>query len=216
MSDRSNSLPPSLEDLSALADGQLGVEQADSVASRWRDQHELRSAWHAYHLIGDVLRSDELASAGTRDEAFLQRLRGRLAAEPVVLAPAQPPQAKELQSRGEARVGAARRRWAAPAAVAAGVMVVAGALVATRMNEAPAPERTAVLALANGAEPAAASAPVVAQPAQPERVIAVNGELMRDAQLDRYLAAHKQFGGTTALGVPSGFLRGATYEAPQR
>jgi sigma-E factor negative regulatory protein RseA len=38
--------------------------------------------------------------------------------------------------------------------------------------------------------------------------------LIRDAQLDRYLAAHKQFAGSSALGVPSAFLRGATVDAP--
>ena len=35
-----------------------------------------------------------------------------------------------------------------------------------------------------------------------------------DAQSGRYVAAHMQFGGSSALGVPSGFLRGATLQAP--
>jgi len=38
------------------------------------------------------------------------------------------------------------------------------------------------------------------------------GLLVRDARLDAYLAAHKQFGGSSALGLPSGFLRAATRE----
>ena len=45
--------------------------------------------------------------------------------------------------------------------------------------------------------------------AEPQALVA-NGKLIRDARLDSYLAAHKQFAGTSALGVPSGFLRSAT------
>ena len=36
--------------------------------------------------------------------------------------------------------------------------------------------------------------------------------MLRDARLERYLAAHKQFAGTSALGVPSAFLRSATVD----
>ena len=48
------------------------------------------------------------------------------------------------------------------------------------------------------------------------QALAVNGQFVRDAQLDRYLAAHKQFAGSSALGVPSGFLRSATIEMAGR
>jgi sigma-E factor negative regulatory protein RseA len=211
MSDRSNPISqPLLEELSAFADGQLDHDAASRVAAKWRDCEETRKAWHSYHLIGDVLRSDELAGS-TRDEAFLQALRARLAQEPVVLAPALSAEVDEhahtaaVAAAGGGRPGR-RRRWGAPAAVAAGFMVVAGALVVTRVDQSAAP----VTALAVAA-PEPAKAATVEQP-----VLVVNGELVRDAQLDRYLSAHKQFGGSTALGVPSGFLRSATYEAPSR
>jgi sigma-E factor negative regulatory protein RseA len=36
--------------------------------------------------------------------------------------------------------------------------------------------------------------------------------MIRDAQLDALLAAHKQFGGASALQGPAGFLRSATFE----
>jgi sigma-E factor negative regulatory protein RseA len=39
-------------------------------------------------------------------------------------------------------------------------------------------------------------------------------KIIRDARLDRYLAAHKQFAGSSALGVPSGYLRAATTADP--
>jgi sigma-E factor negative regulatory protein RseA len=47
-------------------------------------------------------------------------------------------------------------------------------------------------------------------------MLVADGQLVRDARLQRYLAAHKQFGGSSALGVPSGFLRAATSQPPER
>jgi phage-related protein len=44
----------------------------------------------------------------------------------------------------------------------------------------------------------------------------VNGAVVRNAQLDRYLDAHKQYFGSSALGPSPGFLRSATYETPSR
>jgi sigma-E factor negative regulatory protein RseA len=38
------------------------------------------------------------------------------------------------------------------------------------------------------------------------------GVIVRDAHLDELLAAHKQVGGSSALQMPSGFLRNATFE----
>jgi sigma-E factor negative regulatory protein RseA len=40
--------------------------------------------------------------------------------------------------------------------------------------------------------------------------------MIRDARLDELLAAHRQSGGASALQMPSGFLRNATFEGPAR
>jgi sigma-E factor negative regulatory protein RseA len=40
--------------------------------------------------------------------------------------------------------------------------------------------------------------------------------MIRDPQLDALMAAHRQFGGTSALQMPTGFLRNATFEAGAR
>jgi sigma-E factor negative regulatory protein RseA len=40
--------------------------------------------------------------------------------------------------------------------------------------------------------------------------------MIRDPQLDALLAAHRQFGGTSALQMPTGFLRNATFEEGAR
>ena len=77
------------QSMSALADGELrGGAAADAACVAWRDEPEARRAWHRYQLIGDVLRSAELASSPAHDEAFLIGLQRRLATEPTVLAPA--------------------------------------------------------------------------------------------------------------------------------
>ncbi len=200
-----------LEDLSALADGELEPAEVARVCTRWRDDPELRGRWHAYQLIGDVLRSEDLAASGARDAALLASLRGRLANEPVVLAPE--PASASPDAPVPMRAAARRGRWAwkAPAAVAAGFVAVAGVLTVVGLPET-APPGGAVLARSG----AGTGAPAAALRAASPDVVLANDRVVRDARLDRYLNAHKQFAGTSALGMPSGFLRNAAVETPNR
>lgn len=220
-----------LEQLSALADGELENGLIGQACLAWQADGELRSSWHAYHLIGDVLRSDDLACEASRDAGFLRLLRARLADEPVVLAPSRAASLPATAAKGApdgATAGGRRRSWTAASAVAAGFVAVAGVVFVTR-----APQTS--LRLAAG-EPAAAAPVVAAQDlgnvlpttsatasaadgevalADP-RVSVASGKLIRDVRLDRYLSAHKEFAGSSALGVPSGYLRNATAEAADR
>ncbi|MBA3623555.1 MAG: sigma-E factor negative regulatory protein [Methylibium sp.] len=207
----------SMQALSALADGQADAALAASLSVAWRDEPGVRERWHAYHLIGDVLRSDDLAACG-HDAAFLQRLRSQLEREPVVLAPSTVRPFAETATVNRARAGGGLlRRWATPAAVAAGFVAVAGVLTVTRMPIAPdaaGPQLAqATPSLAVPGVPGLVG-PVAVVDTAPEREESVGGVLIRDARLDQYLTAHKQFGGSSALGVPSGFLRSATFERP--
>lgn len=207
MSSEQSSMNGRGEALSALVDGEAAREGVMQACTAWRSDAELRQTWHAYQLIGDVLRSDDLASQPARDEQFLQRLRARLAEEPVVLAP-QPVEAVSLAA------GRSARRWRTGAAVAAGFVAVAGVLVALQM---PSPEPTASVARApSPIVPATAVTSTFAEPAGDHAVLVTDGKLIRDARLDRYLAAHQRFAGASALGVPSSFLRSATTDAAQR
>jgi len=223
MFDRPEGTPNSLEALSALADGEVDASATVGACGHWRDALGARSAWHAYHLIGDVMRSEELASGAGRDAAFLQRLRERLAQEPVVLAPqAEITATARAASARIARGG--RWSWMAPTAVAAAFMAVASALVVTR-GTAP------VQGTANGGMLSSLSSPAVvasvqAGPAsasfvagdalaEPQTLLA-SDPVVRDARLDRYLTAHKQFDGSSALGAPSGFLRASTTQMSPR
>lgn len=66
------------EQLSALADGQLqGDEWRDAVSLACEEQGQ--ATWALYHMVGDVLRSSDLAKPA--DPAFLARLRDQLAHE---------------------------------------------------------------------------------------------------------------------------------------
>lgn len=210
------------EAISALADGQLrGDEFAQAVDAVAQDE-DAQTVWDTYHLVGDVLRNGALG-ARARDHEFVARLSARLSRESDVLRPAQPiavavraveePSVRVVPMRDRTRVEAANApsfRWkvaagfASLAAVAAiGWNVLGGtgassgqpqlALVPAAQRAAPAAEQ--MTAAAPGNEPAV---------------------MMRDPRLDELLAAHKQFGGTSALQMPAGFLRNATFEGGGR
>jgi len=194
------------EQLSALADGEVDTAAAGAACAAWKTDTELRRTWHAWHLIGDVLRSEDLASSAERDQRFLVALRGRLALEPVVLAPAAAAAAPGRRAGG---------RWLLPSAVAAGFTLVVGTFVVLGPTGAPAPATT----LARVTPPAVESPVVpasVREPAAPVQAVAVNGRMIRDPRLEPYLVAHKQFAGTSALGVPSTFLRAETVDTEPR
>lgn len=196
---------PMREALSALVDGEADAAGAADGVSRWRDDDDAKTSWHVYQLIGDVLRSDDLA-AGHRDRVFMQRLHARLIQEPTVLAPAPDvPQANPCDS--PAVHAGVLHRWAVPLGLVAGVVLVLGTLLVVRQSP-----------LSDG--------PVLADAKpglslQPNELAAVAGsssspELLRDPRLDRYLAAHKQFQSANAMGPSSGFIRSATYDAATR
>jgi sigma-E factor negative regulatory protein RseA len=98
------------EEFSALIDGELGADGVVRACASWRSDARSRQTWHAYHLIGDVLRSDDLASRPARDVDFLNRLRERLANEPVVLAPSAVPAIPAAPPRAAALAGGCSRR----------------------------------------------------------------------------------------------------------
>jgi sigma-E factor negative regulatory protein RseA len=158
---------------------------------------QARQRWHDYQLIGDVLRSQELAHDAAHDAAFLQALRARLAAEPTVLRP------KAVPSTA---VAPRLRAWGVPMAAMAGVAAVAGVVVVLRTTPDSGGQ---LLASQRGAATALAVTAPVTQPAPAVQVNAqaVNGRLIRDARLDRYFAAHRQSATGAALQMPGAVVR---------
>src|ERR1700712_788604 len=103
-----------LERLSALMDGELDPSAVAQACGHWGTDDDARSSWHAYHLIGDVLRSDDLAEGSARDVDFMRPLRVRMSSEPVVLAP------MPMSIPRPAAAARARWSWRTSSAVAAG------------------------------------------------------------------------------------------------
>jgi len=145
MADRPHDEAISFESLSALVDNEATDREVHRAVQAWRDQPEARERWSTYQLIGDTLRAEGLARGGRSDADFLASLRGRLDAEPVVLAPqaavavqqaeavragvsvaeSAQPQVVSLDAARELR----RRRWTGPISVAAGFVMVLSAVV---------------------------------------------------------------------------------------
>lgn len=204
----------SRERLSALMDGEADRDLVQAVCRQWRQDEDDRAQWHAYHLIGDVLRSEDLGQRSASDAAFLAGVRERLAREPVVLAPQpmlQPEQPRE-QVEHTAQVvglpvqrslGMRMRRWVAPVGMAAGVALVAGAVLVTRPD-----------ALTSGAGQLAVSTPAPTAPeVQTVRVQTPTGPEGDAADLIRYVNAHHQhLHDGASLGLAPGYLRSTSFE----
>jgi sigma-E factor negative regulatory protein RseA len=182
-------------------DGEADRDALLGACGTWSDDVSVRVHWHRWHLIGDVLRSEDLATDGRRDERLLRALRERLALEPVVVAP----QAARAPDRGRHRL------WSGAAAVAAGVVVVIAATLLLRQADTTV-DASAPLARAGGVGGPGQAAGAGATNVEPETLV-VDGQLIRDARLDRYLAAHRPLGGATALTLPSNFTRDAAVPA---
>lgn len=192
------------EQLSALADGQLQGEEL-AQALRFAAQDEGQEAWRLYHLVGDVLRSSELARPADGG-AFLARLQQKIAEEPAAARAVQdaPVHAEPAQKFSRQAANASVFRWKMMAGVAslAAVAAIGWNAVGSQRGGAPGPQLAAA--------PAAPQAQVVATGNQDQQV------MLRDPRLDELLAAHKQFGGATALQMPAGFLRNANFDPPSR
>jgi sigma-E factor negative regulatory protein RseA len=187
--------------VSDLADGCLpDGPDGEALSALLSDPHSLQT-WHAYHVAGDVLRSAELAPS-RGDLAFLERFERRLALEPAPPAPA----VQDLVPvvAGVESANASLFRWKMLAGLACTALV--GVIGLNQWTRPGTP---------NGGQ-MAVNAPVLSAEAP---VVVANeslGLMMRDPQLDELMAAHRQLGGHSALQVPAGFLRNATYEGPAR
>ena len=185
--------------ISALADGELGPDDTAAALARLSDDPQALAAWRDYHLVGDVLRSADLARTSPPGP-FMARLSARLAQEAAPSGPSARP-AHEIRPVEQVAVaqavaandGSFRWKLVAGLASAAAVAAVGWSLLAAGVGGSP-------------AGPQLASAP-----ASPPQAV-----MIRDPQLDELLAAHRQHGDATALQMPAGFLRNATFDVPGR
>ena len=193
------------ERLSALTDGQVQGDEF-AQAMRWAETDEGLQTWQVYHLIGDVMRSPELARPA--DLGFLATLRAELAKAPPVaeLPTAEVVQLAPVSPRFEASANASVFHWKVAAGLASFAAVAA---LGWHMYAGPAASGPQLAIVSPVSGPEAATA--VAENGPPGQSV-----MIRDPRLDELLAAHRQFGVTSPLQMPAGFLRNATFEAPAR
>lgn len=201
------------EQISALVDGCLQGEACAHALNAMLADEQAVQTWHAYQVVGDVLRSSELAPSRS-DLAFWEKLERRLAQEPqrpqmqadspVAALPANLTIAAVDTRRTGANASVFRwKMLAATACVALAGVVGMGLWTQTGQS---------------AATQMAVTAPVAAPADAPQLVTADSsvGTMVRDPRLDELMAAHRQLGGHSALQVPAGFLRNATYEGAAR
>lgn len=78
------------EQWSLLMDGELSASEVDELLAQCDgDDDSLMRDWYTYHVIGDVLRSPDLAHAHTTlaTDSFMDEFRKRLEKEPLIVAP---------------------------------------------------------------------------------------------------------------------------------
>lgn len=201
------------EQLSALADGHGPSAETGwaGLCRAYAEDTQLQQAWSDYHWLGEALRAGDHAPAPA-DTAFVAGVMARIASEDAKAVKAQriPAQPVTVVWPEMPAANDAIFRWKMVAGMAT---LAAVAAVAWHVAVAPQPGPQ----LAQATSP---PAPVV-QLAQGEQsraqaVVTEHGVVLRDPQLEELLAAHRQYGGMSALQMPAGFLRNATYETPQR
>jgi sigma-E factor negative regulatory protein RseA len=195
------------EQLSALADSALSAEQARAAVQACAQDTSLMQTWASYHTIGDVLR------ANARDA----RSAAATKVGTINLAPVMSPAVPQAISQAvpQAMPPAANDsvfRWKLVAGFAA-VAAVGSMLWATVGSQGMAGGAQLAQNAAGSATPTAVASVVSTAGAD----ASANAQVMiRDPRLDELLAAHKQFGGASALQQPAGFLRNATFQPTGR
>jgi sigma-E factor negative regulatory protein RseA len=179
-----------------LADGLLHGDAFADAMTLLDANSQATAYWHCLHVIGDSLRGD--ATAGpvniAKDMAFLDTFRANLAKESPL---------KVIAQVNDVRVAVPTAndsffnwKWVGGLSAAAAAVVLSWNFVGTT-STAP-----------NGSGAQLAHSAVQAVPLSSQTAA---GVMLRNPQLDALIAAHNQVGGSSALQMPSGFLRSATF-----
>jgi sigma-E factor negative regulatory protein RseA len=126
------------EELSALVDNELPPGRMTALFDRLRSDADLRREWGRHHEIGDLIRGD---ASGLSLQGLADRVRERLADEPVIIAPRPrtSPGTNPGTNPGRPRIGWGQAAAGfALAASVAGVSVYLAPLLSSPV-EAPAP-----------------------------------------------------------------------------
>lgn len=185
--------------VSALVDGQLRGDEFSQAMALLERSGAARQSWHAYHVVGDALRTGP-AVVSAHEADFVLRLRARLQQDPMPSGLQAAPDSMNADAFMPAS-SANDHHWRLVVGLASVAMV--GVIAWQGFQGSGSPQAQL------------ASVPV-ANPASTPQLAMSPPIMLRDPQLDALLAAHRQFGGTSALQTPTGFLRNATFEEGAR
>jgi sigma-E factor negative regulatory protein RseA len=174
------------EQISALADDEIDLEDAEHLMASIQPNSHAAEAWSRYHLIGDVMRGSDILSAN-----FKQNLMARIDLEPTVLSPnaAWVNESKETQLSASQVTNIKNKlplSWSIAASFAA-VMVVGWMVLQTQV---PSPVQPVMIAQATA-------------PQETPLLTAVN----EPAIPDEYLMAHQ----ASAPSASSYYIQSASY-----
>lgn len=216
--------------LCALLDGDLSDAALTDWLARDPDMGDVAICGQTHQFIGDVLRGQRSWAGSTSASVFLAGVQARLLSEaPAKRVPSAsdllsqdlPSQAMEVAQVRAPAANDAVFRWKLVAGLAslAAVMAVSWSVLETAPAGMGPSTALPQLALV---PPAPADADVVRSVATATSVaapLAINtrqGVLIRDAELEALMAEHRQHGGVSALQMPAGFLRNATFDSNAR
>ncbi|KQR86180.1 anti-sigma factor [Burkholderia sp. Leaf177] len=174
------------ERLSAFVDGEFFDDSGDLSQFLSGFTQKDRAAWSDYHLIGDALRSDDLAASPAASSAFMNAFSARFEAEAHVFAPAAIPAA----SAERARSGMFRRRVVPAFAVAAAAATLTWIVVPQLQGV---DNHSGLQVASVSSSDHVQRVAMASVPAATLRSPVVEANIIRDASLDQYLEAHQQF-----------------------
>ncbi len=188
------------EHVSDLADGLLRGSAFAETMALLDTNSQARAYWHGLHVAGDVLRGEATANVANTatDMAFLDAFKTNLAKEPRLMPLAESTTAIHIPATVVpiANDSFFNWKWVGGLSAAAAVVAFSWNLVSTTATSP------------NGEGPQLAQSAVQAAPVASQTAA---GVMLRNPQLDALIAAHNQAGGSSALQMPSGFLRSATF-----
>jgi len=212
--------------VSALVDGQLSGDEFARTLVALESSPQARAQWDTYHMLGDVMRTGQ-ASLHPHDSEFLLRLRQRMVHDAIENVAVNQVKIGAIATNHHVPESANASSWRMVAGLASVAMVgvlswqglnwtnASDAASQSRLAQQSLPAATQTMPSAQlaGVEPSVAGPLLVRRDGTSALAMAAEPQVMiRDPQLDALLAAHRQFGGTSALQMPSGFLRNATFE----
>lgn len=204
------------ERISAMADGQLDRDEFERALDELDQAEDALSVWRTYHLVGEVLRSGEQALSQSGKAGFLAELDLRIqseagsansSSETEIVPKTAPVRSASQINTQRINNQSANDPYGAWKQVA-GFAFFAAVMIVTMGYLNRGPSDSTLVSLPKSAALTTASYSSSDDP--------TNALMLRDPWLDQLLSNHRQFGGTSALQMPTGFLRNATFETAAR